>query len=317
MAIFSSHIFLQLSALQWAFILASNSFTKTSKCNSDYPTLDRPMTAMRWCCRWTSWKWLRVITFMSWLGVVSAYTKRRQLPCKMLSCTEYCTHKKAVLFFAIVLYINWQTISEVICKSHVTICSLLPLFRENGSLLSLYILYIYHGQTFLKDLFLCLSLSSHCILTYFLFLLQLSDEDAISPAIEKLYWSSAVILVYDITNSQSYQYATDLLKDIKHEKPNHPCVLIGNKTDLEHNRSVSQSEASDFVSHYSNCCHVELSAASSDFNSVSDTFENLFSLSLLVQRKPIKRKKSFVEVAKAISNMLKSGRQQVDSKCSG
>ena len=151
----------------------------------------------------------------------------------------------------------------------------------------------------------------------FLLLLQLSDEDTISPAIEKLYWSSAVILVYDITNTQSYQYATDLLKDIKHEKPNHPCVLIGNKTDLEHNRSVSQPEASDFVSHYSNCCHVELSAASSDFNSVSDTFENLFSLSLLVQRKPIKRRKSFVEVAKAISNMLKSGRQQVDSKCSG
>jgi len=145
------------------------------------------------------------------------------------------------------------------------------------------------------------------------------DYECTSPAIEKLYWSSAVILVYDITNSQSYQYATDLLKDIKHEKPNHPCVLLGNKTDLEHNRSVSQSCASDFVSHYSNCLHVELSAASSDFSSLSNTFENLFSLSLLVKRKPIKRRKSFVDVAKAISNMLKSStsRQQIDSKCSG
>lgn len=117
-----------------------------------------------------------------------------------------------------------------------------------------------------------------------------------------------MVLVYDTTSLQSFHFATEILKDVKKEKPNHAILLLGNKTDLEHQREVSVSEAKDLSEHYSNCLTCEVSAASSDYTEISDIFQQLFSLSQTIKAKAtVKRRRSFVDMAKAFGTLLRSG----------
>ncbi|XP_067951052.1 ras-related and estrogen-regulated growth inhibitor-like [Watersipora subatra] len=137
---------------------------------------------------------------------------------------------------------------------------------------------------------------------------NVSDDDGSSPAIDHLYWSSAIVIVYDVTSSRSFSYAADLLKDIKREKPNHICLLLGNKTDLSHEREVTNSSAADLGNTYANCLSAEISAASSDHTEISATFQPLFTLCKTVVPKPaVKRRRSIVDMAKAFSTLLRSG----------
>lgn len=135
---------------------------------------------------------------------------------------------------------------------------------------------------------------------------------------DHLYWSSAVVLVYDITNMQSYQHAADFLRDIKQERPNHPCLLLGNKIDLEHQREITLTEVEHLTSHYSNCLHAEVSAVDSEHDNIHSTFQQLFRLSqTIVVKSEVKRRRSIVDMAKAFSTLLRSGStKHSDSKTS-
>lgn len=141
-------------------------------------------------------------------------------------------------------------------------------------------------------------------------MLQTSEDEGTSAALDKLYWSSAIVITYDVTNKHSYSYACSILEDIKHERPQHACLLLGNKIDLEHQRDVENDEAASFVSKFTNCIHMELSAATSDHSDILDIFRQLSTLSRFAASKSstgIKRRRSIVDMAKAFGTMLRSG----------
>jgi len=122
-----------------------------------------------------------------------------------------------------------------------------------------------------------------------------------------LYWSTATVLVYDITNLQSFLYVTEMLREIKRERPNHVCLLLGNKTDLSHMREVSSHSVDQLIADYTNCIHSEVSAATCDYLSFSDTFQQLFTLSKNENSKSgVKRRRSLVDMAKAFGTLLRS-----------
>lgn len=69
-------------------------------------------------------------------------------------------------------------------------------------------------------------------------------------AIAKAYFRSAVgvMLVYDITDRKSFDDLGGWLNDVHSQcDPNAVITLIGNKSDLEEKRKVSESEARDFA----------------------------------------------------------------------
>jgi small GTP-binding protein domain len=69
-------------------------------------------------------------------------------------------------------------------------------------------------------------------------------------ALAKSYYRGAVgcLLVYDITNYDSFQHLDKWLKEVKdHAEPHLVVLLIGNKCDLEEKRAVKQEEGAEFA----------------------------------------------------------------------
>jgi GTPase SAR1 family protein len=62
-------------------------------------------------------------------------------------------------------------------------------------------------------------------------------------------WADAYVVVYSITDKQSFEYAQEVLKDLPNLRPDStlPVTLLANKLDLVHLREVSLLPAS---------CHV-------------------------------------------------------------
>ncbi len=60
--------------------------------------------------------------------------------------------------------------------------------------------------------------------------------------------SSGILLVYDITNSDSYYNCSKWLNELRsNTDPNTPVILIGNKNDMIHQRNVSIEDAAKFA----------------------------------------------------------------------
>lgn len=69
-------------------------------------------------------------------------------------------------------------------------------------------------------------------------------------ALAKNYYRGAVgaLLVYDITNYDSFKNAEKWLKEVKeHAEPNLVTLLIGNKSDLDEKRAVKTEEGAEFA----------------------------------------------------------------------
>ena len=59
--------------------------------------------------------------------------------------------------------------------------------------------------------------------------------------------SSLAIMVYSITNKESFEHVDIWLKELKsHSNPDAKVFLVGNKNDLEENRQVTTQEAKEF-----------------------------------------------------------------------
>lgn len=57
--------------------------------------------------------------------------------------------------------------------------------------------------------------------------------------IEQVQWADSCLIVYSITDSDSFKYAADTLVNMKNSLQNNPpAYLIGNKCDLDHMRKV-------------------------------------------------------------------------------
>lgn len=85
--------------------------------------------------------------------------------------------------------------------------------------------------------------------------------------ITQCYYSAtcAIFIVFDITNSTSYNNATNFWINSVRDACNHNCVitLIGNKTDLETSREITFDEAKEFAD-LNNIKYLETSAKTSD-----------------------------------------------------
>lgn len=65
------------------------------------------------------------------------------------------------------------------------------------------------------------------------------DEEEIELPIEQIQWADSCLIVYSITDRESFKYAKQLMDDLKVMQPSCAAYLIGNKLDLDHSRVVS------------------------------------------------------------------------------
>lgn len=68
------------------------------------------------------------------------------------------------------------------------------------------------------------------------------------------YW----ILVYSITNRQSFEYLNRVREYINDDHPS--IVLVGNKSDLEKDREIGRQEGQEMADRFGNCLFIEASA---------------------------------------------------------
>lgn len=100
------------------------------------------------------------------------------------------------------------------------------------------------------------------------------------PAMRRLSISSAhaFILVYSITNEGTYNEVKSLWEQIKEERSNYqdlPCVVVGNKLDMENDRQVEKFDTLNWAYNEGlGSAFVEVSAKEGDF--IIDIFKILF-----------------------------------------
>ena len=94
-------------------------------------------------------------------------------------------------------------------------------------------------------------------------------------AVASAYYRGAfgVLLVYDITNQNSFENLERWMKEIQNNCGNDvSIILVGNKMDLKHLRSISEKDGNDFANS-NNCLFIETSAL--DSTNVNKAFELL------------------------------------------
>ena len=64
-----------------------------------------------------------------------------------------------------------------------------------------------------------------------------------------MYYRGSVgaMIIYDITNKESFTDVSNWLEELRRSEPSVVCILVGNKTDSEHAREVTEEEASTFA----------------------------------------------------------------------
>ncbi|MHA1754133.1 MAG: Rab family GTPase [Candidatus Odinarchaeia archaeon] len=83
------------------------------------------------------------------------------------------------------------------------------------------------------------------------------------------------VLVYDITNRTSFEHVENWYNDVKDNCGTIPCVLVGNKADLENERKVSTKEGENKARNL-NLKFVETSAK--DGTKIDETFKQITQL---------------------------------------
>ncbi len=94
-------------------------------------------------------------------------------------------------------------------------------------------------------------------------------------AITSAYYRGAVgaLLVYDISKQQTFENVEKWLKELReHAEPHIVVMLVGNKSDLKHLRSVKQEDATNFAEKNNLAC-IETSAL--DSNNVETAFKKI------------------------------------------
>ena len=87
------------------------------------------------------------------------------------------------------------------------------------------------------------------------------------------YDAKGGILVYDITNIDSFKGLKEWIKECRNYCGEIPTVIIGNKLDIENKRLVSKEDVRDIVQQYNVLKHLEVSAKISE--NVEEAFMTL------------------------------------------
>ncbi|CAG9311123.1 unnamed protein product [Blepharisma stoltei] len=102
-----------------------------------------------------------------------------------------------------------------------------------------------------------------------------TGQERIRPAMNPFYRGAVgALLVFDITNAESFAGLNNWLNELSNFATNISCILlIGNKTDLESDRKVSQTKAIQFAQKFNNMMYIETSANTAE--NVNKAFETL------------------------------------------
>lgn len=113
----------------------------------------------------------------------------------------------------------------------------------------------------------------------FCFSFQSTEE----PTVEsRAIWADGLMLVYSITDRKSFEALGDLYNLIVPFKHKPAAVIVGNKSDLEHERQVSEAEGA-LLAETLKCMFFECSA-SEGYPKIAEAFHELY-------REVMKRKK--------------------------
>ena len=127
------------------------------------------------------------------------------------------------------------------------------------------------------------------------------------PSDSQVLWADAVVIIYSICDFNSFEKAKDILENISRARSANyiPTLLLGNKTDLEHMRSVGVEDGHQVALEY-NCQYYEVSAAD-NFVTINIAFQALLREAKLVQQQKSlmkRRRTSLVHVSKKLGAMF-------------
>ncbi|KAI0237784.1 Intraflagellar transport protein 27 [Lamellibrachia satsuma] len=116
-----------------------------------------------------------------------------------------------------------------------------------------------------------------------LFIFDSAGKELFAELVQK-YWDnpSLVMIVYDVTNEMSFKSCEKWLKRVLTQNPNISCpgVLVGNKTDLEERRVVSEKMARQFAEanslEYFECSAKEMQNVDQPFYFLANAFHKLY-----------------------------------------
>jgi len=135
--------------------------------------------------------------------------------------------------------------------------------------------------------------------------LELEIVDASTPL---MTCRDGIILVYSITNRASFQFVADELAKLSTDPAFPPLVLVANKSDLEHLRSVEKTEGVNLAQEFG-IKFYELSVAENS-PAISQVFNVLISV---LGKAPLKRTFSFSRILKRIGKLNARQKQKSDS----
>lgn len=120
-------------------------------------------------------------------------------------------------------------------------------------------------------------------------------------------WADAFVIVYSICDTCSFERAKSLLDTIGKVRSNSyiPVLLLGNKTDLEHRRTVGVEEGHQVALEY-NCQYYEVSAAE-NYVTINIAFQALLRDAKMNQQQKSmlkRRRTSLVNVSKKLGAMF-------------
>ncbi|XP_055294939.1 ras-related and estrogen-regulated growth inhibitor-like protein isoform X2 [Sitodiplosis mosellana] len=129
--------------------------------------------------------------------------------------------------------------------------------------------------------------------------------------IEQIQWADSCLIVYSITDRESFKYATRALGNLKSLQNGPSAYLIANKADLDHLREVSESEgASLAASHHIGFCEVSVA---DNTPSLYKAFERLLNDS---KGRPVKQQRKF-SVSKMIGTLIGTNDTKATAQTSG
>lgn len=115
---------------------------------------------------------------------------------------------------------------------------------------------------------------------FIFYILQIDGIDVKNSTIDAIQWADGILLVYSITERQSFNYIKRAKIEIQSDIP---VLLVGNKVDMVHLRQVSADEG-DILAKDFECKFSELSAAE-HVTPVADAFYDLCREVLAARRK--------------------------------
>lgn len=142
---------------------------------------------------------------------------------------------------------------------------------------------------------------------WFFFFSFLKSNGSSPSAETQMNWADAYVIVYSICDTCSFDRAKSLLDTISKVRSNSyiPVLLLGNKTDLEHRRTVGVEEGHQVALEY-NCQYYEVSAAE-NYVTINIAFQALLRDAKMNQQQKSmlkRRRTSLVNVSKKLGAMF-------------